>query len=87
MSSIEALELLRANLNQFVLIITDLTLPQKTGDEIAKEIMSIRPDIVIILYTGFSGRIAEEKVRAVDIKAFLVNPVLMSEIVKTISGC
>jgi len=58
MSSIEALELLRANLNQFVLIITDLTLHQKTGDEIAKELMSIRPDMLIILCTGFNERIA-----------------------------
>jgi len=43
--------------------------------------------MLIIPCNGFSGRIAEEKVRAVDIKAFLVKPLLMSGIVKTISRC
>ena len=58
-----------------------------TSDEIAKELMSIRPDMPIFLCTGFSKRIAEEKIKAADIQAFVVKPVLMSEIDKTIRSC
>ena len=64
-----------------------MTIPQVTDDEMAKELLTIRPDMVIILYTGFNERIAEEKARAIGIQAFVVKPALMSEIVKTISRC
>jgi len=47
-SSIETQELFLANIDQFDLIITDMTLPKKLGDEIGKELMNIGPDILII---------------------------------------
>lgn len=51
-SSIEALELFRAQPDKFDLVITDLTMLNMTGDELAKELMAIRPDIPIIICTG-----------------------------------
>ena len=58
-----------------------------TGDEIAKKLLAIRPDMPISLCTVFSERIAEDKVRAVGSKDFVVKPVLMSEIDKIIRSC
>jgi two-component system, cell cycle sensor histidine kinase and response regulator CckA len=46
---IEALDLVRSEPDRFDLVITDMTMPQMTGDKLAKEILSIRPDMPIIL--------------------------------------
>ena len=55
-SSVEALELFRAEPDRFDLVITDMTMPKMTGDQLARELMKIRSDIPIILYTGFSHK-------------------------------
>jgi CheY-like chemotaxis protein len=62
-SPIEALALFRSKSNQYDLVITDLTMPKMTGDNLVKEILNIRPDIFIILCTGFSEKIDEKKQR------------------------
>ena len=53
-SSIEALEAFRAMPHRFDLVVTDQTMPQMTGEELAQALRRIRPDIPIILCTGFS---------------------------------
>jgi PAS domain S-box-containing protein len=60
---IEALELFRADPDQFDLVITDMTMPHITGDKLVKEILKIRPDMPTILCTGFSEKIDEEKAK------------------------
>ncbi|MBW2055818.1 MAG: response regulator, partial [Deltaproteobacteria bacterium] len=55
MSPVEALESFRANPDQFDLVITDMTMPQMTGDQLVKEILKIRPDVPTILCTGFNA--------------------------------
>ncbi|MEA1970164.1 MAG: ATP-binding protein, partial [Thermodesulfobacteriota bacterium] len=77
-SSIEALELFRAKPDRFDLVITDMTMPKMTGEEIAREIMLIRPDIPVILCTGFSEKMTAEKAKAKGVKAFLMKPIVMS---------
>ena len=71
---IEALELITSDPDQFDLVITDMTMPKMTGDQLAKEIINIRNDIPIILCTGFSDLIDEEKAQSIGIKAFLMKP-------------
>jgi PAS domain S-box-containing protein len=83
-SPVEALEAFRANPQKFDLIITDLTMPQFTGLDVAKKIREIRPDIPIILCTGFSDMANEQKARALGIRAFLLKPVSMKDIADTI---
>ena len=83
-SSIEALELFRNNPDQFDLVITDMTMPKMTGDKLAKELMKIRPDIPIIICTGFSERISEEKAKGMGIKAFAMKPLVMQDLAKTV---
>jgi len=83
-SSIEALELFRKKPDEFDLVITDMTMPQMTGEKLAKEIMGIRPDIPVILCTGFSEQIDEKKSKEMGIKAFVMKPIVMREIADTV---
>ena len=83
-SSIEALEAFRVNPDRFDLVITDFTMPNMTGIELAKEILKLRSDIPIILCTGYSEHINEDKSKASGVRAFLAKPVVLSEIANTI---
>ena len=79
-SSIEALEVFRAAPNDFNLVITDQTMPNMTGEALARELRHIRPDIPIILCTGFSHTIDAEKAEAQGIDAFLMKPLLTRDL-------
>jgi PAS domain S-box-containing protein len=80
----EALEAFRENSDGFDLIITDYTMPEMTGENLAKAILGIRPDVPVILCTGFSEQIDEEKSKAIGIRAFVMKPIIMGEMAKTI---
>lgn len=73
-SSVEALEAFRAAPHHFDLVITDQTMPNMTGEQLAKELLHLRPDIPIILCTGFSHTLTEERARELGIQAFLLKP-------------
>jgi CheY-like chemotaxis protein len=79
-SPIEALEAVRTNPQKYDLVITDMTMPQMTGFNLAKRLMDIRPDLPVILCTGFSDQMTEEKARSVGILAFLLKPVLINDL-------
>ncbi|MBW2020218.1 MAG: PAS domain S-box protein [Deltaproteobacteria bacterium] len=83
-NSIEALEIFHANPDKFDLVITDQTMPNMTGTELAKGLMRIRPDIPIILCTGFSETITAEKARAMGIREFVLKPIVIDKIAATI---
>ncbi|MGD2028403.1 MAG: cache domain-containing protein [Desulfobacterales bacterium] len=73
-SPIEALERFRSRPDQFDLVITDLTMPKMTGDKLVKEILNIRPDIPVILCTGFSEKIDEKKANAIGAADYIEKP-------------
>jgi len=83
-SSLEALELFKVKPDQFDLVITDMTMPQMTGHRLAQELMKIRSDIAVILCTGFSQQMSEEKARAKGIKAFALKPLVMSDFARVV---
>ena len=83
-SSTEALELFRIKPNEFDLVITDMTMPNMTGDKLAAALMEIRPDIPIILCTGYSKKISDETASAIGIKAFAYKPMVKAELAKTV---
>jgi len=58
----------------FDLVITDYTMPNLTGTDIAKEILRIRPKMPIILFTGFSEKITEKTAREIGILGFSMKP-------------
>jgi PAS domain S-box-containing protein len=84
MSSREALALLKSDPSRFDLVITDQTMPEMTGVELAKEVLAIRADMPIIMCTGFSYVVDADKARAAGIKAFAMKPLTKREIAKTI---
>lgn len=83
-SPVEALEAIRANPKKYDLVITDMTMPQMTGYVLAKRLMEIRGDLPVILCTGFSDQITEEKARSVGIYSFLLKPVLFHDLATTL---
>ncbi|PCK02254.1 MAG: hypothetical protein COA42_22395 [Alteromonadaceae bacterium] len=74
-SSNEALALFRKNPHDFDIVVTDYNMPDKTGLEMAKEILRLRPDIPIILCTGFCANISKKEVLSVGINAFVNKPI------------
>ena len=74
----------RANPDRFELVITDMTMPNMTGDKLAQEILSIRPGIPIILCTGFSEYITEERAKALGIQEFVMKPLVMRDLATVI---
>jgi CheY-like chemotaxis protein len=83
-SSREALELFRLQPDQFDLIITDQTMPQMNGLELSREFLAIRPNIPIVLCSGFSEMVAPEVIKDTGIREFLMKPILLGEIASTI---
>jgi len=83
-SSVEALEAFRVRFDNFDLVITDMTMPKMTGIELAEQMVKIRKDIPIILCTGFSESINEEKANLIGIQAFVMKPVIMSDLAEKI---
>lgn len=83
-SSIEALELFCKEPYQFDLIITDQTMPGMTGSELGKIILKIKPDMPLILCSGFSEIIDEDTARNIGFKEFITKPVTMKELLKII---
>jgi PAS domain S-box-containing protein len=79
-SPIEALELFRARPDSFDLVVTDQTMPNMAGDELAKELIRIRADIPVIICTGYSQTIDQRRAAARGIKGFVMKPMLINEI-------
>jgi PAS domain S-box-containing protein len=83
-SSMEALKTFQNNPGQFDLVITDMTMPNLTGKELTIQVKAIRPDIPVILCTGFSEQIGERRAKEIDISAFVLKPLAMSQIAHTV---
>ena len=79
-SSLEALELFKIKSKKFDLVITDMTMPGMTGDQLAAEIIKIRPDMPIILCTGYSKNISEDKAKGMGIRALAMKPVVANQL-------
>jgi CheY-like chemotaxis protein len=83
-SSVDALEAFKANPDSFDLVITDMTMPNMTGDQVARKLLTIKPDMPVIVLTGFSERINQENAAAFGIKGLLMKPIVKSELAKMI---
>ena len=76
----DALKLFAEQPEQFDLVITDMTMPDMTGDRLADELIKISSDIPIILCTGFSELMSKEKAESLGIKGFLLKPIAMRDL-------
>ena len=82
--SIEALRCFRTRPDDFDLVITDQTMPKLTGEDLAREILDLRPEIPVILCTGFREAVSREKARAMGIREFLIKPITTRVMAETI---
>ena len=83
-SSVEALEAFRARPDEFDLVITDMTMPNMTGAELAPKLLEIRSDIPIILCTGFSELMDKNKANAIGIREYVMKPIIRDKLAITI---
>ncbi|MGB3210284.1 MAG: PAS domain S-box protein [Desulforhopalus sp.] len=83
-NSIEALNTIKNQPNRFDLVITDHTMPGMTGSDLARRMLQIRPGLPIILCTGFSNMISEEKARIYGIKGFALKPLAKKDLASLI---
>lgn len=83
-SSVEALQLFWVKPDNFDLVITDMTMPNMTGDDLVRELLHIRPDIPIIMCTGFSEKAIGERTKEMGIRAVVMKPLVMRELAETI---
>ena len=83
-SSRQALELLKQDASRFDLVITDQTMPEMTGVELAREILAIRPELPVILCTGFSHLVDADSAKAAGIKGFVMKPLTKGEMARTV---
>jgi PAS domain S-box-containing protein len=83
-NSAEALDLFRSDPGQFDLVITDQTMPNIPGSELAKYLLQIRPDIPIILCTGYSTSIDEDQAGKIGVRGYAMKPVSINVISRLI---
>jgi PAS domain S-box-containing protein len=83
-NSVEAWEVFRDHPHDFDLVITDMTMPNLTGIELAQQCLRVRPDIPIILCTGFSEEITPESVKKIGIRELIMKPLLKYQLASAI---
>lgn len=79
-NGLKAFEAFEKTPDQFDLIVTDMTMPQMTGEELAGKLLKVRQGIPIILCTGYSAAISEAKILEIGIRKYLQKPVSNKEL-------
>lgn len=83
-SSVEALECFRASPDKFDLVISDIAMPSMPGDKLSTEMIKIKPNIPVLLCTGFGEDIPLIKSASIGIKGFLMKPIVMRDLAQKI---
>ena len=78
--STQALEMVRESPDHFDLVITDQTMPELTGEALARELLAIKPDLPVIICTGYSNVMTAEKAASMGIRAFLMKPIVIHQL-------
>ena len=68
----------------FDLIITDMSMPEMNGADLSKLILATRPDMPIIICTGFSELIDKEKAKAIGIREYIMKPVVKRDLAEVV---
>ena len=79
-----ALKDFRRHPDRYDLVITDMTMPHMTGDVLARKLLAMRPDLPILLCTGYSRSISREKAQLMGIRDFIMKPPTISELARAI---
>jgi CheY-like chemotaxis protein len=84
LSGMDALEMFREDPDRFDVVLTDQTMPGMTGADLARELLRIRPDLPIVLMTGYSEAVTAESVRRMGIRGFLKKPIVTRDLAVTV---
>lgn len=79
-SGVEALSCFRLQPEAFDLVITDETMPKMTGSDLAKELLRIRPDLPVILCSGYADTLDEDRIRGIGLQEVVLKPFVFSEL-------
>ena len=80
----KALDMFATAPSAFDLVITDMNMPKMTGEQLAKAMLKIRKDVPIILCSGYIEAVTEESIKKLGIKGYLMKPIAMTDLAKTI---
>ncbi len=83
-SSQDALKRFTEAPDRYDLLITDMTMPNMSGEELAVEIKRIRTDFPVIIATGYSDLMDEEKAKALGLQGFLMKPLDREILARTV---
>lgn len=83
-SSIEALKIFLDNPEQIALLLTDLTMPHLSGIDLAEKVKAVRPEIPVILCTGYGEDVGRQYADTLQLSACLAKPVIRDELVSTV---
>lgn len=83
--STEALNLVKVKPDDFDLVITDMAMPKMIGTELSQKILEIRPDIPIIIWSGYSEKLDKEKAKDLKVSKFLHKPLLITDLIKNVT--
>ncbi len=83
-SAVEALNLFENDPDAFDLVITDMTMPHMTGDILAEKLLALRPDVAIVICTGYSDKITQELIDRLNIRALVMKPIIRNELLITV---
>ena len=82
----EALEHFRSDPGRYDLVITDMTMPELTGDKLAAELKVLRPEIPVIITSGYHERLTPELITSLGIQTILLKPIGRQDLLKTLRG-
>lgn len=82
--SVEALALFKAHPYDFDLVISDMTMPDLSGDKLASALVAVRPDIPIIICTGYSKKIADGTFSMAGVRAVAMKPLALKDLAETV---
>jgi PAS domain S-box-containing protein len=82
----EAVDLFQKNPGQYDLVITDLTMPDMNGLEVARQIQAIRADMPVILTTGFCSAVSEQRLKEAGICQLIEKPISLAKLAETLQG-
>jgi DNA-binding NtrC family response regulator len=79
-SPAEALEAFRADSGRFDLVVTDLTMPGRSGIDLAADMIGIRPDVRVVLVTGYTATLTPERVQRLGIRELALKPLTLERL-------
>ena len=81
---LEALEMVKTNIDKFDLVISDMAMPKMTGDHLIIEILKIRPDMPTIICTGYSAKVSEKEATRIGVSSFAMKPLNRVDLAKKV---